>query len=742
MKYPPVAYGGRLAGRAGSPALRIVSTVVALACCAACAVIEPRASRSPSPCESCHGPAVSAQRRARTVHAPFAGGECESCHHPHPERGGSAALLAPDRELCLGCHDDPSLLRGIPHGAIARGGCRGCHAPHSAPEPHLLTAAPEALCARCHPQEPLRAAHGGHVLPATACGRCHAIHAGGREKLLGDVVHAVLGDCALCHEPPGAASPLARPRAEADLCGGCHDWPLPAPAAPEAARHHPAAAGARCTSCHDPHTAREPALLVARERPLCLRCHAGVAERLGAKAVHAPARDGCAACHAVHGAKGRPLLAEPAAALCGKCHPEPARWMGSALRPCAGPGRPLHRVPRPARRRTPPREGQRSAVVRRLPPRRRGGARPRPRRLLAVPRAPRVGPPGAPHRPGGGALRRVPRGDDRRQARRAAPRAVRVRCVPRVPRGPSRREAAARAAGLRLPPLPRRGPARGGEGRLSPLPVPRRRLRVLPRPARQRPPEAPAPGAGPPLPLLPHRAARADREGGAPPRARARRRLPRVPPAARVGREEAPRDRAARALRPLPPPRGRRAREGAPRGGRRGAAVHGLSRPARPALTPLDEPGERGAHGPRDDERELRPDDPPAEAPTRPRRPPCTPFTTVFEAVPKKMVVAATRCESRPPSVRELRHRERDRVHVGRAGHDARPRRCRRSRGRCVAAFEPSRMTANRSANSSAAVRSNGFEKAISCAPGRARPERSHRTRHATAPPAVASPIG
>ncbi len=73
MKYPPVAYEVRLAGRAGSSALRIVTTVVALACCAACAVLEPRASRSPSPCESCHAPAVSAQRRARTVHAPVRG---------------------------------------------------------------------------------------------------------------------------------------------------------------------------------------------------------------------------------------------------------------------------------------------------------------------------------------------------------------------------------------------------------------------------------------------------------------------------------------------------------------------------------------------------------------------------------------------------------------------------------------------------------------------------------------------
>lgn len=321
--------------------MRLTALAAVAIVAVACATVERAPDRAPSACTPCHGEAVAAQRRAPFVHGPFADDACAQCHGEHPAAGGAAGLLAPERQVCTNCHDDLPLSRGVVHGAIVAGGCRGCHAPHSAAQPNLLRVAPGALCARCHPAERVRAAHAGHTPPPERCGRCHATHGGSREKLLGDVVHPVLSECGLCHAAPGAGAPLARLSAEPALCAACHEGPA-TPRSPGARDRHPAPGGGKapCTSCHDPHTAAEPSLLTTRPAALCGGCHPRIVERLSARTLHQPAREGCATCHSVHSGRGEPLLVAPAPALCGRCHGEAPRWRGSrSVHPPARDGR-------------------------------------------------------------------------------------------------------------------------------------------------------------------------------------------------------------------------------------------------------------------------------------------------------------------------------------------------------------------------------------------------------------------
>ncbi|HEY6099660.1 MAG TPA: cytochrome c3 family protein, partial [Anaeromyxobacter sp.] len=166
----------------------------------ACRGIAPAPEVDLGACAACHRPALAAERARRAVHEPFRRVACASCHLPHGSSGGPTSQVAPQPELCRGCH--PSA--GTTH--PSRAGCTSCHRPHASDEEALLAAPRAALCGRCHRGPPLEAAHGGFPVPPDRCGRCHLAH-GPRQKLLPDVVHAVAGECGACHAPPGAAAP-------------------------------------------------------------------------------------------------------------------------------------------------------------------------------------------------------------------------------------------------------------------------------------------------------------------------------------------------------------------------------------------------------------------------------------------------------------------------------------------------------------------------------------------------------
>lgn len=104
----------------------------------------------------------------------------------------------------------------------------------------------------------------------------------------------------------------------ADLCYTCHPE-LKAKFA-QAHVHAPIAMGA-CETCHNPHTARFPKLLVKQGSDLCFTCHQDMKGPWTEGSVHAPIRQGnCLSCHDAHASANAHVLKQSADRLCVSCH--------------------------------------------------------------------------------------------------------------------------------------------------------------------------------------------------------------------------------------------------------------------------------------------------------------------------------------------------------------------------------------------------------------------------------------
>ena len=155
---------------------------------------------------------------------------------------------------------------------------------------------------------------GRSILAQESCAsaQCHA------ELLKRKTVHPATESCESCHESIGSPHPqkgkktfklTEQPPA---LCAGCHELP-----GKKSQVHGPVKQG-MCTTCHDPHAANEPKLLVAAPAKLCTSCHAEVTT---AKVLHPPVSEGeCLSCHTPHESDARPLLVAEAPSLCFQCH--------------------------------------------------------------------------------------------------------------------------------------------------------------------------------------------------------------------------------------------------------------------------------------------------------------------------------------------------------------------------------------------------------------------------------------
>ena len=127
------------------------------------------------------------------------------------------------------------------------------------------------------------------------------------------------GDCRLCHEraDPLSPGPITTPVNE--QCFGCHDDFQKT----VAGKSGHAAARESCVSCHNPHNAREPKLLVAEAGALCMSCHESVKNL----ALHTPVKHDaltegakCMNCHNPHGSEVEHLLIQLPMNLCLTCH--------------------------------------------------------------------------------------------------------------------------------------------------------------------------------------------------------------------------------------------------------------------------------------------------------------------------------------------------------------------------------------------------------------------------------------
>jgi predicted CXXCH cytochrome family protein len=200
-------------------------------------------------------------------------------------------------------------------GALAQETCASarCHAPLLAAG--NLHAAAES-CDNCH--EPVAEPHPQKgkptfrlsSAPPALCANCH--DAVGSKP----TVHAAVKDgrCTTCHDPHSSKEPKLLTAPASQLCAKCH-----AEKTQFQLLHGPVSAG-ECSACHTPHESALPKLLIKAGDALCFTCHGDLKTLLEKKNVHPAIDSGCTSCHDPHGSANPGLLAEHGAALCAQCH--------------------------------------------------------------------------------------------------------------------------------------------------------------------------------------------------------------------------------------------------------------------------------------------------------------------------------------------------------------------------------------------------------------------------------------
>lgn len=136
-------------------------------------------NRPPSQVTAPTAATVAATTPFRSIHAPFARGECGECHNA--ARG--QAIVQPWAQRCNACHAD--LLNGKTHvhGPVGAFACNQCHVPHASALPALLRQRDGPLCMACHePYLPLEPPY--HDRPSLGCVGCHDPHGGHDPHLL------------------------------------------------------------------------------------------------------------------------------------------------------------------------------------------------------------------------------------------------------------------------------------------------------------------------------------------------------------------------------------------------------------------------------------------------------------------------------------------------------------------------------------------------------------------------------
>lgn len=150
---------------------------------------------------------------------------------------------------------------------------------------------------------------------------CLQCHEGLTKK---KVVHAAVQmGCSTCHSaiiaadvPHKKTNVITRGLSSEvpDLCYGCHDKKMF-----EGKDVHSPVMGGMCLSCHDPHSADSPKLLVSEVPALCFTCHDK--SEFTRKNIHGPVAAGmCLSCHNHHASKHENLTLKPITALCTSCH--------------------------------------------------------------------------------------------------------------------------------------------------------------------------------------------------------------------------------------------------------------------------------------------------------------------------------------------------------------------------------------------------------------------------------------
>ena len=175
--------------------------------CTACHQVHRPAARDGTPpfllkaptgdlCLTCHAEKREQQTQAYS-HAPFASGQCTSCHDPHGSRS-PPSLKVDEGQVCFVCHQSLAQALSLPrqHVPFTTGNCGACHDPHASQEFAHLKANTQTLCFSCH---------------AGAMAKADPSHKPVRE-----------GWCTSCHDPHASKHDLLRRAAPGELCLTCH----------------------------------------------------------------------------------------------------------------------------------------------------------------------------------------------------------------------------------------------------------------------------------------------------------------------------------------------------------------------------------------------------------------------------------------------------------------------------------------------------------------------------------------
>jgi predicted CXXCH cytochrome family protein len=251
---------------------------------------------------------------AKFTHAPFAGGQCDSCHAPAKD-GKVVLTAATAKEVCLTCHSDKGELiekSKVQHPGAA-GDCTDCHSPHASSQPGLPKTNGVDICLTCHADqaEQGKKAHIHQPAFVQGCSTCHQPHGGENLHLLRAKAPNAL--CLECHGPDADPAPV-KDEPLVSIFGGTVKLPdtyfRMVPVLPiKYGRGHPierhpisdimdpsdttkVSKPLSCASCHQPHSSAKPGLLINDESnnsDFCAQCHKG---SLGSTQAQTPGMQG------------------------------------------------------------------------------------------------------------------------------------------------------------------------------------------------------------------------------------------------------------------------------------------------------------------------------------------------------------------------------------------------------------------------------------------------------------------
>lgn len=276
-------------------------------------------------CLECHESFRNKMTAWTEQHEPVRWSDCTACHEPHAT-SYRYSLRAPGAALCESCHLDKKDQKEWPsrHEPFAAGRCDDCHDPHGSTESYLLAMPVKELCAEaCHDYqtEQLAEKHHGFDVTRLSCSSCHDPHASRRPSMVREDIHPPVarGLCEHCHTSENGEVRLVLP--EETFCEGCHAGTLNEEE--RKGNQHGPFRKRQCVQCHAAHGSQEPAMLLAREHEVCLKCHQDLREKMKGRHAHRPFVEApCTACHDAHASEFSAALNVSESETCFECHRE------------------------------------------------------------------------------------------------------------------------------------------------------------------------------------------------------------------------------------------------------------------------------------------------------------------------------------------------------------------------------------------------------------------------------------